>query len=177
MSAFLLPPFHPNVSKRLIKSPKLFFYDVGLASYLLGIENPSQLLTHPLRGNLFENLIVTEALKHRFHNGKRNNLYFYRDSTGHEVDLVYVLADRFIAVEIKASETFNKHFLDSLAQLRELLPKQVAAEILVYGGQDTITRQGTHVTNPRGLSRLMAELETGALGEPGSGTLSGQVDG
>jgi len=86
---FLLEPFYRNVGKRLIKSPKLYFYDVGLASYLLGIENLTHLESHPLRGNLFENLVIAEILKFRFNQGKGNNLNFYRDSTGNEIDVIF----------------------------------------------------------------------------------------
>ena len=79
---FQLPPFHANIRKRLIKSPKLYFCDVGLASYLIGIEDPKQLVTHPLRGALFENLVVAEALKHRLNRGRQPNLSFFRDARG-----------------------------------------------------------------------------------------------
>ncbi|MGA7979961.1 MAG: ATP-binding protein, partial [Chromatiaceae bacterium] len=85
---FLLQPWHTNISKRQIKSPKLYFYDVGLAAYLLGAENELHVSRHPLRGSLFENLVIIEALKYRYHRGKRNNLYFWRDAKGNEVDLL-----------------------------------------------------------------------------------------
>jgi predicted AAA+ superfamily ATPase len=156
---FLLPPYHPNLSKRLIKSPKLYFYDVGLASYLLGIENQRQLFTHPLRGPLFENLVILEALKYRYNQGKQSNLHFYRDSTGHEVDLIYTRADRFFAVEIKAGETLGEHFFSSLKKLAQLLPQQVAAEVLVYGGQSAYVRNHVHVTNPLRFAQTLQELE------------------
>jgi len=84
---FLLQPWHANISKRQIKSPKLYFYDVGLAGYLLGIEDRQHIVNHPLRGNLFENLVVAEALKYRLHRGRRNNLFFWRDAKGNEIDL------------------------------------------------------------------------------------------
>ena len=84
---FQLPPFHANIRKRLVKSPKFYFYDVGLASYLIGIENAGQVTTHPLRGALFENVVVAEALKHRFNRGRQSNLSFFRDSRGLECDL------------------------------------------------------------------------------------------
>ena len=79
---FQLPPYHANIRKRLVKSPKLYFYDVGLASYLIGIENAEQVITHPLRGPLFENMVVMETLKHRFNRGRESNLSFFRDSQG-----------------------------------------------------------------------------------------------
>jgi len=167
---FRLPPYHANVSKRLIKSPKLYFYDVGLAAYLLGIEDRRQIFSHPLRGALFENLVVVEALKYRYHRGKRSNLFFYRDAKRHEVDLVYALADRFLAIEVKAGATVSRSFFQGLRKLRELLPDQVAGEILVHDGDETHRRGGTVVTHPRGFVEVLAELEDRVLGsEPGPG--------
>ena len=91
---FQVPPFHANIRKRLIKSPKFYFYDVGLASYLNGIERPEQIATHPLRGPLFENAVVAEALKHRFNRGREHNLSFFRDAQGLECDLLYTTGRR-----------------------------------------------------------------------------------
>ncbi len=88
----------------------------------MGIESPHQVATHPLKGFLFENMIVVEALKHRFNQGRRSNLSFYRDSAGTEVDLIYGLADKFLAVEIKAGETISGSFFGNLRKLRRYLP-------------------------------------------------------
>jgi len=156
---FLLEPFHANISKRLIKSPKLYFFDVGLAAYLLGIETPRQVTTHPLKGFLFENLVVVEALKHRFNHGKRSNLSFYRDSSGTEVDLLYSLADQFLAVEIKAGETVSSSFFSNLRKLRKYLPERVADEILVHGAETAVVRDHVHVTGPVGFVPTLTELE------------------
>lgn len=112
---FLLQPWHSNLGKRLVKTPKLYFHDVGLAAFLLGIEQPAQLRVHPLLGNLFENLCVGEALKHRFNRGLRSNLYFYRDSTGNEVDLVLDGAEGPQLVEIKSSHTLHPEFVRGFA--------------------------------------------------------------
>jgi predicted AAA+ superfamily ATPase len=161
---FLLQPFHPSISKRLIKSPKLYFYDVGLASYLLGIEIPRQVATHPLRGFLFENMVVVEALKHRFNQGKRSNLSFYRDSSGTEVDLVYSLADKVLAVEIKAGETVSSSYFSNLRKLREYIPEQVAGEILVHGSDSEAVRDRVRVTGPVGFVQTLAGLEQEVLG-------------
>ena len=161
--AFELLPFHANVSKRLVKSPKLYFYDVGLAAYLLGIESARQITTHPLRGALFENLVVMEALKHRFNLGRRSNLSFYRDSTGNEVDLVYALADRLIAVEMKAGQTVSGSFLTMLHAIDRVLPDTVAAKVLVYGGDAESVREGVHITGPAGFARTLRELEAEVL--------------
>jgi len=156
---FQLPPYHANISKRLIKSPKLYFYDVGLATYLLGIEDARQVATHPLRGALFENLVVVETLKHRYNRGLRNNLFFYRESTGHEVDLLCQLADRFLAIEIKSGATVASDWFTSLARIRETLRGQVRDAILVHAGSATGERQGVRLTNFRGVASLLADYE------------------
>jgi hypothetical protein len=165
---FLLPPLHANVSKRLIKSPKLYFYDVGLATYLLGIENRKQLLTHPLRGALFENLVVMEALKHRYNTGRRSNLHFYRDSAGNEVDLVSSFADRLVGIEIKAGATIGSDFFKGLRRLSEALPRPLAAQLLVHDGESERTQEGVQVTNPRGFARQIQSIEEGLSGGEGA---------
>ena len=156
---FLLPPLHANLSKRLIKSPKLFFYDVGLAAYLLGIENVRQVFTHPLKGALFENLIVMEALKHRYNRGLRGNLHFYRDSAGLEVDLVASYADKLVGIEVKAGATVSREFFRSLRKLSALLPRPLDGQVLVYGGDRELTQEGVRVTDPRGFVSKLAGLE------------------
>ncbi len=131
---YLLPPYFSNIGKRLIKTPKLYFYDVGLASYLLGIETEAQLFSHPLRGNLFENFVVIEHLKQRFNSGLRSNLYFYRDRVGNEVDLIMEEADKLRAIEIKASETINKDFTKGLNFLGTVFGKKLSEKTVIYGG-------------------------------------------
>ena len=159
--AFLLPSYHANISKRLIKTPKLFFYDVGLAAYLLGIESPDQIFTHPLKGALFENLVVVEVLKERYNRGKRSNLYFYRDSQGHEIDLLYTLADRFVAIEAKAGETLSRDYFKGFRELRRVLPEQVAGELLVYGGDEERVQNDVRVTHPVALASALESLTAG----------------
>ena len=163
---FLLAPYHANVSKRLTKSPKLYFYDVGLASYLLGIEAPGQLATHPLRGSLFENLVVAEAMKHRFNLGLRCNMNFYRDSSGAEVDLVYQVADRMVAAEVKSGATLASDWWRPLDRFRNLFPQQVRERVLVYDGDWTGVRQGVEVTNVLGFASTLARLEERAGAPP-----------
>lgn len=159
--AFRLPPFFANISKRLTKAPKLYFCDVGLAAYLLGIESSHQLDTHPLRGALFENLVVVEALKHRFNQGRASNLFFYREHRGYEIDLVYSIADRLGAIEIKSGETLNADFLGSFRHARAALGDRIVSEILVYGGDWTGTYQGVRVTDAAELSAHLAQLDEG----------------
>ena len=143
---FLLPPWYRNVSKRLIKSPKLYFYDVGLASYLLGMENESHVSRHPLRGNLFENLVVVEALKYRLNRGKRSNITFYRDAKGNEVDLVLEIGPDVFPIEIKAGATIAMDYFKGLRSFEKVIPPLENSEIssaLVYGGAEKQTRGNT----------------------------------
>ena len=142
--AFLLPPYHANIGKRLVKSPKLYFYDVGLASYLIGIENASQVATHPLRGNLFENLVVAEAIKHRFNRGEQPNLSFFRDSAGLECDLLYETGRGAAAVEIKSGATVSSDYFASLNRVAELVPN-VSTKAVVYGGTARQSRSDVEV--------------------------------
>ena len=130
---FQLPPYHANIRKRLMKSPKLYFYDVGLASYLIGIEHADQIVTHPLRGALFENLVVAEALKHRFNQGRQSNLSFFRDSRGLECDLLYETGHGIGAIEIKSGSTVASDYFSSLNRVAALIP-EVSAKAVVYGG-------------------------------------------
>lgn len=130
---FQLEPYYANVGRRLIKSPKLYFYDVGLASYLVGIQFAEQLVTHPLRGALFENAVVVEALKFRFNRGFRSNLSFFRDARGLECDLLYETGRGVGAIEIKSGSTISSGYSRSLDRVAELVPK-VSMRAVVYGG-------------------------------------------
>ncbi len=150
---FLLQPFHPNINKRLVKSPKLYFYDVGLVCYLLGIDNEKQLKTHPLRGQLFENLIVIEVLKHRYNNGLNNNLSFYRDSNSNEIDLIYQTADRFTAIEIKSTNTirFDKEYgrdiFKNIENIKSIMKNKVKNKVIIYSGDNDYKMQGYEIKN------------------------------
>ena len=144
--AFLLPPYFRNLSKRLVKSPKLYFHDVGLAAYLLGIQNESHVLAHPLRGALFENLVVVEALKWFWHRGQHAGLNFYRDSEGNEIDLLLEFATGVFPIEVKAGETVNADFfrgLRAFSRLYASAPPNGGG--LVYGGDRTQVQHGTAV--------------------------------
>ena len=145
---FLLPPYHRNVGKRLIKSPKLYFYDVGMATHLLGIHTPLQLKHHPLRGSLFENMIIAEALKHQVNQGKKPALHFYRDSSGHEVDLLYQEGPDFLPIEIKSGQTIANSFFKGLHTFKKVEPQLPFGRMLVYGGTRRQTRQDIHITTP-----------------------------
>ena len=133
---FLLPPFFRNIGKRLIKTPKLYFYDTGLLCFLLGIEEPSQLSTHPLRGGIFENLVIIEMLKKRYNQGKRSNLSFFRDRTGTEIDIVAEEGGRLHPVEIKSSQTPSPDFIRSLRIFSTLFPGEVKSGLVMYAGRE-----------------------------------------
>lgn len=142
--AFRLRPFHSNLRKRLVKTPKLYFYDVGLASYLIGIERADQIVTHPLRGALFENAVVTEALKHRYNTGRRPSLSFYRDAKGLECDLLYHTGEGSVAIEAKSGATVARDSFRSLDRVAEIVP-DVVDRVLVYGGADRQSRSTSEV--------------------------------
>lgn len=130
----LLPPYFENTSKRLTKMPKLYFLDTGLACYLLGIESPEQLSRDKMRGALFENFVVTEALKQRYNQGKESNLYFYRDSNQNEIDLLLKRNARLYGIEIKSSMTYHKDFEKALKRIDEWVKAPVDGKAVVYAG-------------------------------------------
>ena len=153
---FLVHPFHANIRKRLIKSPKLYFHDVGLASYLIGIENAGQVATHPLRGALFENAVVAEVLKHRFNLGQQSNLSFFRDARGLECDLLYATGRGIAAFEIKSGSTIASDYFASLNRISELVP-EISTRTVVYGGSVRQSRGDGEVVP---LDELSTVLET-----------------
>ena len=156
---FQLPPFFANIRKRLVKSPKLYFYDVGLASYLIGIERANQVSTHPLRGALFENAVVIEALKHGFNQGRRLSLSFFRDSRGLECDLLYPHAEGSAAIEIKSGATVASDWFDSPERVAKALPK-ISGAAVVYGGTERQTRSRGEVVPLTKLNGFLHKLDT-----------------
>ena len=151
---FLVQPWSANISKRMVKTPKLYFYDVGLASYLLGIENITHVETHPLRGALFENMVILELLKMQFNAGLDNNLYFYRDNHGNEVDVLQESGYQLNLFEIKSGQTFTSHFLKGLEYLRKLIPDRISTSNLIYSGVQEMTINGHRILNYRNLNDL-----------------------
>lgn len=148
---FMLQPHHRNFNKRIIKTPKLYFYDTGLACWLLAIRAPEQLETHPLRGALFENRVTAELIKARFNRGLPPNFYFWRDRTGHEIDLLIETADRLVPVEIKSGHTINADFFAGIEHWEKLArPRQLKAS-LIYGGQENHRRKTTSILSWRNL--------------------------
>ncbi len=157
--AFQLRPFHANIRKRLIRSPKLYFYDVGLASYLIGIEDADQIATHPLRGALFENTVVAEALKYRFNRSYDSNLSFFRDSKGLECDLFYETGDGIYAIEVKSGSTITSDYSRSLDRVTDLVPN-VSMKAVVYGGTTRQSRSNYEVVPLADLAGLLQRLDT-----------------
>ena len=155
---FQLPPYFANISKRLVKSPKFYFCDVGLAAYLIGIENAGQVATHPLRGALFENAVVAEALKHRFNRGNQANLSFFRDSRGLECDLLYPDGSGFAAFEVKSGATIGSDYFRSLHRVAEVVP-EITSKTVVYGGETRQSRSGSEVITLAGLGSALDMLE------------------
>lgn len=141
----LLPPWHANIGKRLVKSPKLYFIDTGLAAHLIGIQSADQLATHPLRGALFENMIVAEALKQRFNAGLGDNLSFYRSHQGDEVDLLLEYADGFDACEIKSARTIASSFFKGLDAFSRAAGV-TRHSFIVYAGDSRVKRRGVTAT-------------------------------
>jgi hypothetical protein len=139
---FLLPPHHRNLGKRVVKMPKLYFHDAGLAAALMGIHTEEQLAIHPLRGALFETLIVGEFLKARYNTGFPSNLFFWRDNVGLEVDLLIEEADGLHPVEIKSAATITDDLLKSLRKWLAVAGDVARLPRLVHAGPESYVREG-----------------------------------
>jgi len=141
---FKLPPYYNNFGKRVIKSPKYYFTEIGLLAYLLGIEKNTQVRRDPLVGNIFENLAVIEVLKSRYNQGRNAELYYFRDSNGNEIDLLCKTGDGLVGVEIKSASTWNNSFSKSLTNFSESNEK-LAGRIVVYSGSRIDLSSGVQV--------------------------------
>ena len=133
---FLLQPHHKNFNKRVVKTPKIYFYDTGVLCALLYITQAGQLKSHYLRGGIFESLVIAEWLKHRFHRGLEPRAFFWRDKTGHEVDLVIERPEGLLPIEIKSGQTVASEFFNGIVYYRAI-SKQAASSYVVYGGDQT----------------------------------------
>lgn len=152
---FLLAPHYRNFGKRLVKTPKLYFYDPGLVSWLLGAQNPDQISIHPMRGALFENLIISEMLKGRFNRGLVSNIFFWRDNLGTEIDVLIEQVDRLIAVEIKSGLTVTRDYFAALEKWSKYSSLPPERQYIIYGGNDNYQRSGVNILSWRSLGRLM----------------------
>lgn len=130
----LLPPYFENISKRLVKSPKLYFNDPGLACFLLDIESPRQLERDKMRGTIFENYVVMEVIKHRYNDGLSGGVYFYRDSHQNEIDILLKQEGEITAIEVKSSMTYHSSFENHLSKLHEWIKTPVTKKIIAYSG-------------------------------------------
>lgn len=133
----LLPPYYKNYNKRVIKSPKMYFYDPGLVTFLLGLRNAQDLYTHPLRGALFETLIISELHKHYYNEGKIPPLYFWRDVQGHEIDCIVEKSfDKLLSIEIKSSMTIMSGAFKGLIDWNTITEQSSESSFLVYAGTE-----------------------------------------
>ena len=155
----LLPPYYENISKRLVKSPKLYFNDPGLACFLLDIESPRQLERDKMRGAIFENYVVMEVIKHRYNRGLFDGVYFYRDSNQNEVDILLKEEGEITAIEVKSSMTYHSSFEDSISKLAEWIKTPISNKLIVYTGDFENTTANIKVLNYRHLQAYLPHLE------------------
>jgi len=142
-----LHPHHNNFNKRITKAPKLYFHDTGLACSLLGLESKTQLSTHYLKGNLFENFVVNEFLKMRLHSGKTSNLYYWQSKDKKEIDLIVDEAGKLIPFEVKSSMTRTDNLFQNLWYWKKLSDTPYENLNVVYGGtEDFKTSRGNYIS-------------------------------
>jgi len=145
---FELRPYFENIRKRVVKAPKIYFTDTGLAAHLVGLMTPDQVVRDPLRGGLYENLLILEILKSRLNRGQRPELYFYRDSHDNEVDLVIREGRQLVPVEIKSAATFTEDFLRGIENFRKTVGSRCTAGAVFYNGEQHFQFKGIQVLNP-----------------------------
>jgi len=143
---FQLYPYHENFSKRIIKTPKLYFYDTGLLCYLLKINDVDQIHTHPLKGSLFENMMIAEYVKRMYHRNMMRDIWFWRDAEGHEVDLIIQEGSKLNVIEFKATQTVLPDLFKGLSYFENLSKREIS-KTLVYGGSDNHERNQVKVVS------------------------------
>lgn len=151
----LLPPYYENIPKRLVKSPKLYFNDPGLACFLLDIETPQQLDRDKMRGAIFENMIVMEAIKHRYNMGLEDGVFFYRDSNQNEVDLLIKQEGELTAIEVKSSMTYSSSFEKTLTQIEGWIKTPISKKAIVYSGDFENSSGDINLINYRHISSIL----------------------
>jgi predicted AAA+ superfamily ATPase len=151
---FFARAYHKNYNKRLIKSPKLYFYDTGLACSLLGLRSPDELQNHFMKGALFENYVFSEIAKHYFNNGMRKDLYFWRNNTGNEIDCIIEAEGKQKAIEIKSGTTLNRDFFKGLTYYRKLSGLTENNLYLIYGGTEKLKQNNGIVLPWNAISEL-----------------------
>lgn len=155
---FLLKPHHQNFNKRLVKTPKIYFYDTGLAAWLLGIQDDDQLSIHPMRSALFETWVVSELHKGRFNRGLTSNLYFWRDNSGIEVDVIAEHGKSLMPIEIKSGQTITADYFTGLKKWLAVAGETAGRPKLVYGGNERHTRSGIEVIPWRTISGIAEKV-------------------
>lgn len=156
---YLLRPYYRNYGKRLVKTPKLYFTDPGLACRLLGIRDREQLFLHPNRGNLFESFIIAELLKERLNRGLTPDLYFWRDNTGIEIDVVRDEGSSLTAIEIKSGKTFPPDFLEGLTNWLKFSGEKSENCMVIYAGPLRLTHQGITIAGWDGIGDTYGDTE------------------
>lgn len=144
---YTLQPYFKNFSKRLVKTPKLYFYDTGLACSLLRIKTTEQLAWHYAYGHLFENFVITEIMKSYYNKGTRPSIYFWRDSQGHELDVLIEEGSNLIPIEIKSSQTISSDYFDGLNYWNELAAANPENGYIIYAGKHVQQRSQGNVVN------------------------------
>ncbi len=150
---FLLKPYHTNFSKRLVKTAKIYFYDTGLLCWLLSIKDTTQLNLHPMRGQIFESFVISELLKNRFNRGEENNLYFWRDQNGNEIDVLIDQGMETIPLEIKSGMTFRPEHCKTI-QKWESISGSARQPILIYGGDTSFGHRNCAIQSWRTLGKM-----------------------
>jgi len=149
---FLLQPYHQNFNKRLVKSPKLYFYDTGLLCYLLGIRSANEIILNRLKGSLFENLILAELQKKNYHQYTHLDYYFWQDSNGNEIDILLKNYSGFDVFEIKATETISAELFKQMDRFAELAEPEEVNKTLIYGGSKNQNRSKYQVQSWKDIS-------------------------
>ncbi len=155
---FQIQPHFQHFRKRLTKSSKLYFHDVGLLCYLLGISHPEQVMNHPMRGLLFENFIISECLKDRYNRVKDKNIYFFRDHVGHEVDAIFDYGTELYSMEIKSSETFNYSFIKGLEYYEQIAKEKNTRKFLIYAGDESYKTKDVAIYSYKKINDLFNEI-------------------
>lgn len=155
---FLLLPHHANFNKRLVKMPKLYFYDVGLAAFLLGINSAEQIQTHYNRGGLFESFVISDIIKSMLHSAEQNRCYFWRDNKGNEIDCLIENGDQISPIEIKSGKTITKDFFKGVDYYRKIAGSRAAFPYIVYGGDMEQKRSNAMILPWKKIDRLLIRV-------------------
>jgi predicted AAA+ superfamily ATPase len=138
---FVLPPHYKNFKKRIVKTPKLYFTDTGVLSFLLSIRNPDELIRHPLWGNIFETFMISELYKRVYHTGEKPPFYFWRDKTGNEIDLIVDIGSKLLPIEIKASKTYSPELKTNIFSWLNLKNNPSEKGFVIYRGEEVIGKR------------------------------------